>query len=516
MKNVLYPILIIWLFLINCALDPLAGGSTDTELGGNVVGVIYNENGDPANNTQVKLIPSNYNPVLDQPIPDSLIDTTDASGFYSFTLSDTGTYNIQVANLSQGTKALITGVVVHEDTTVAPDGILKETGIIKIFLPDTIDTINGYLYIEGTTLSKNLSFAVADSEGIYVSVGSVPVSPFHIIHYGILDDPSTPVLLTDTIEVFSNQIAEADGFVFWANYTEENTELPSNMVNDISNSPTTYAFATSGGVAVLGPTNHWTIHTADDMGVTSNNILSVCYIQYGIMWTATSGGAVELDGNTWISYTTDNSAIPTNLTTDVAIDGIGYGNVWLSTIDKGLLMFNDTVWTVYDTVNSDIPSNSVFSVFIGRGDTVWCTTQNGVFKLKGSYSKALTSLNSGLPSGDIYCMTIDKNRHKWFGYNGGVARYDEADSVWVQYTSLHSAFFTDSVLTIAEDGDGNMLFGTPKGMSSFDGTKWFDYTGSKYQMLANKEVRTIAVDNSGDKWIGTANNGVIIFGPTLK
>ena len=516
MKNVLYLILIIWLLFINCALDPLAGGSTDTELGGTIVGIILNENGDPAYNAQVKLIPSNYNPVIDQPVPDSLIDTTDSSGFYSFTFTDTGTYNIQAVHLSQGTKVLITGVVVHGDTTVAPYGILKETGTIKTFLPDTIDTVNGYLYIEGTTLSKSLSVAVADSEGVYVVVDSVPESRINSIRYGILNDSSAPVPLTDTIDVFSSQITETDGFVFWANYSKENTPLPGNTVNDISRSPTTFVFATSGGVAVLGPTNYWTIHTADDIGVTSDNILSVCYIQYGIMWVATSGGAAELDGSNWVSYTTDNSGIPTNLTSDVAIDGIGYGDIWLSTLDKGLLMFNDTVWTVYDTSNSNIPSNGVLSVFVDRGDTVWCTTQNGVFKLKGSYSKALTSLNSGIPSGDIFCMAIDKNHYKWFGYNGGVARYNETDSIWTQYTSLHSTVFTDSVLTIAEDEDGSMLFGTPEGMSRFDGTKWFDYTGSRYQLLANSSVRSIAIDNDGNKWIGTADNGVIIFGPTVK
>lgn len=516
MKNVLYLILIIWLLLINCALDPLAGGSTDTELGGNIIGIILNENGEAAYNAQVKLIPSNYNPVIDQPIPNSLIDTTDSSGFYSFAFLDTGSYNVQVVHLSQGTKALITGVLVHGDTTVAPYGILKETGTIKTFLPDTIDTVNGYLYIEGTTLSRNLSAAVADSEGVYVFVDSVPESRINSIRYGILNDPSAPVPLTDTIDVFSSQITETDGFVFWANYTKENTPLPDNTVNDISNSPTTFVFATSGGVAELPPSNYWIIHTADDMGVTSDNILSVCYIQYGIMWVATSGGAAELDGSNWIPYTTDNSAIPTNLITDIAIDGIGYGNVWLSTLDKGLLMFNDSLWTVYDTANSDIPSNSVLSVFIDRGDTVWCTTQNGVFKLKGSYSKALTSLNSGIPAGDIYCMAIDNNRDKWFGYKSGVARWVESNDIWTEYTSIHSAVFTDSVLTIAEDEDGNMLFGSPIGMSRFDGTKWYDYTGSRYQMLADKEVRTIVVDNSGDKWIGTANNGVIIFGPTLK
>ncbi len=512
----IYVFILILIFFSGCSQSPNIADGAGSETTNSIVGSIIFSDGKPASGVQIFCIHENFNPVYNELLPEPLITTTNSSGFYSFAFNDSGTYNIQAAHLSRGTKALITGIPVYEDTIVAPDGILKETGTIRIFLPDTVDTVNGYLYIEGTTFSKKLSAAVADSEGLYIFVDSVPESRFHSIRYGILNDPSTPVPLVDTLDVFSNQITETEAFVYWANYTKDNTALPGNRVNDISTSPTTFVFATSGGVAELGPTNYWSIHTADDIGLNSNNILSVCYIQYGIMWITTSGGAAELDGNTWIPYTTGNSAIPTNLTTDVAIDGIGYGNVWLSTLDKGLLMFDESVWTVYDTGNSTIPSNVVFTVFLDRSDTVWCTTQNGVFKLKGSYSKALTSSNTSLPSGDIYCMAIDKNRHKWFGYNGGAARYNESDNTCTLYTSIHSAVFTDSVLTIAEDEDGYLWFGSPKGLCMVNGTKWFDYTGSKYQMLANKGVRSIAVDNSGDKWIGTDDNGIIIFGPTIK
>jgi hypothetical protein len=511
----LYTLIVCTVFHISCSVSPLAGSGTEE---GNVVsGVIVDTSGNTVSQATVTLIPYNYNPVVDEPIPDSLKDTTSLKGEYSFTISETGTYNIQAANKSQLTRLLVTGISIQNDTTIVPQSTLRTTGSINLFLPDTIDTTDGYVFVEGTTLLKSLSGVTPVPDGGYSLVlDQIPATLISGFHYDKPDDPDEPLLISDTLSVLSGDTAATEAFIFWANYTKENTALPSNLINDISHSPTTFVFATSGGVAELPPTNNWIIHTANDIGVSSNNILSVCYIQYGIMWVATSGGAAELDGSTWIPYTTANSGIPTNLITDVAIDGIGYGDVWLSTLDKGLLMFNNTAWTTYDTANSSIPSNVVLSVFIDRGDTVWCTTQNGVFKLKGSYSEALTSLNSGIPAGDIYCMAIDNNRDKWFGYNGGVARYNESNSIWTQYTSVHSAVFSDSVLTIAEDEDGSMLFGTPKGMSRFDGIKWFDYVGGQYQMLTNKSVRSIVVDNSGDKWIGTANNGVIIFGPTVK
>jgi hypothetical protein len=512
----LYTVIMCTALHISCSLDPFAGSGTEE---GNVVsGVIIDTSGNTVSQAIVTLIPYNYNPVTDDPIPNSFKGTTNQYGEYLITVSGTGTFNIQAVHNSQGTRLLVTGVTVQADTTVVPTATLKDPGFIKLFLPDTIDTANGYVFVEGTTLLKSLSHVTPLPDGGYSLVlDQVPAALISGFQYDKPDDPDAPLRISDTLTVPSNDTTAAEAFVFWANYTKENTPLPGNAVNDISNSPTTFVFATSGGIAELPPSKYWIIHTADDMGVTSDNILSVCYIQYGIMWIATSGGAAELDGSTWISYTTANSGIPTDLITDVAIDGIGYGNVWLGTRDKGLLKFDgNRAWTAYDTSNSDIPSNGVLSVLVDRGDTVWCTTQNGVFKLKDSYSKALTPLNSGIPSGDIYCMAIDNNRDKWFGYHGGVARYSEGNNIWTQYTSVHSVIISDSVLTIAEDEDGSMLFGTPGGMTRFDGTQWIDYTGSKYQMLANKGVRSIVVDNSGDKWIGTANNGVIIFGPTVK
>jgi len=512
----IYLLILAFLFLSGCSQSFMVSDGAGSETTNSIVGTVIFSDGKPAPGVQVLCIHENYNPVYNEALPEPLIDTTDLSGSYSFAFTDSGIFNIQTFHLSLGARSLITGIPVYGDTIAAPYGILKETGTIKIYLPDTVDTVNGYLYIEGTTLSSSLSAAVADSEGIYVLVDSVPEARIHSIRYGILNDPSAPVRLTDTVDVISNQTTEADGFVFWANYTKENTELPGNRVNDISISPTTFAFATSNGIAVLGPTSYWSLYTAADIGLNSGNILGVYYIQYRKMWIATYEGAAALDGDNWILYTTGNSGIPTNRITDVDIELGGYGDVWFGTADKGLLMYDDSVWAAYDTANSDIPSNGVLSVFIDRGDTVWCTTQNGVFKLKGSYSKALTSLNSGIPAGDIYCMAIGNNRDRWFGYYGGVARWVESNDIWTLYTSAHSAVFTDSVLTIAEDEDGSMLFGTPKGMCRFSGAKWHDYTGSRYRMLADKKVRTIVVDHSGNKWVGSADNGVIIFGPTVK
>lgn len=516
------------LFLFRCATSPVTADGSGSDVGnGNVIGSIYTTDLQPAPNTQVKLIPINYNPVLDGALPDSLIDTTNSLGNYYFAISEPGEFNVEAVHMSQRTKLLIKGISVESasDTEQVGLGTLKKTGAIRIFFPDTIDTNNGYMYVKGTTQYKKLSNPFESELGGYeITFDSLAEEHNSVVHYDVLNDPNAPSLLLDTVDILSGKIIERDAFLFWTNYSKDNSALPGNTVNDIFiDKYDEIWFAVSGGVALLENSvgiqsgnvmDNWTVYTASEMGVESDIVLKIKYVETYKMWFATLGGLTALYSGTWLPYTTDNSDIPTNLITDVDRDSDE--NAWVSTYGEGLVMFDGTVWAVYDTANSSIPSNTVTTVLIDLGDTVWCTTPNGVLKFKDSYTMVMTSSNSGLISDDIYCMAIDRNRHKWFGREGGVTRYDEADSTWIHYTSFHSAVFTDSVLTIVEDEDDNLWFGTSVGLTKFDGNVWHDYTGDRYPVLSNKGVRAIAFDSYGNTWIGTTNNGVIAFGGTIK
>ncbi len=516
------------LFLFRCATNPVTADGSGSDVGnGIVVGSIVNNDGTYASNTRVKLIPVHYNPVIDGYLPDSLIDTTNSFGMYYFAISEAGKFNVEAVHNSQRTRLLIKGIIIKStgDTQKVGLGTLKPPGAIRVFFPDTVDTNNSYMYIKGTTQSKEFSNPFESEGGGYeITFDSLAAEHNSVIHYDVLNDPNAPAPLLDTVDILSGKVIERDAFLFWANYTKENSALPGNTVNDIFiDKYDEIWFAVSGGVALLenivgiqsgNVMDNWTVYTAGEMGIESDIVLKIKYVASYKMWFATLGGLTALYSSTWLPYTTDNSDIPTNLVTD--IDRDSDENAWLSTSGKGLVMFDGTVWTVYDTANSSIPSNTVTTVLIDLGDTVWCTTPNGVLKFKDSYTMVMTSSNSGLISDDIYCMAIDRNRHKWFGREGGVARFYEADSMWTHYTSFHSAVFTDSVLTIVEDDGGDLWFGTSAGLTKFDGNVWHDYTGDRYPVLSNKGVRAIAFDNSGNTWIGTTNNGVIAFGRTIK
>ena len=83
----------------------------------------------------------------------------------------------------------------------------------------------------------------------------------------------------------------------------------------------------------------------------------------------------------------------------------------------------------------------------------------------------------------------------------GLAKFD--DTNWDVYNTSNSGLSDNVVLSIAIDGSGNKWIGTyDGGLAKFDGTNWTVYNTSNSGLPHNR-VLSIAIDGSGNKWIGT-------------
>jgi hypothetical protein len=199
------------------------GGGSEVE----VVGTVLSGTGLPAANTLVKYVPENYNVVTMGPIPDSMIDTTDAQGVYRFSNVRPGLYNIQAVNLSTRTRLLISKLDVHGDTTRIPDATLQGTGAIKIMLPDSANAINGYIYVPGTELVTFINgvhgFVLLDS----VSCGTIPevkyavtnTSSFKVMSFNVAVTAGDTALVVNPSWTYVKQL-NLNTSVYGANITE--------------------------------------------------------------------------------------------------------------------------------------------------------------------------------------------------------------------------------------------------------------------------------------------------------
>lgn len=528
-RMLLYLVLSLFSFCLFCSLNPSVSGGSGTDIpDALILGIIIDDNNNTAANTQVTLIPADYNPVTDDPIPDSLIDTTDSFGRYQFVFSDTRLYNLEAIHLETGKQALVKGLAIDDpnpygsmcDTIyIKQAGRLQKSGAIKAYVPDTVDTAGTYLFLKGTTINYPLSQAQPDNDGnLQLTLALIPEATFPTIYFSRQDNTIPPIALTDTFTVNAGGVVGIDASIFWAHYTTDNSSLPVNEIRDLHiDTDGSIWFATyGGGIANLSGTK-WTIYNNGNRTLPNDNVLRIVKQNDGSLWFATLGGiAIYHEGGQWTSYTMGNSGIPSNLISDIAEDN--KGNKWIGTYDVGLVKFDGTSWSKDPRIDTLLPSNLITSVLVDNPDTVWCTSIRKVCKHASKFYHTFTVDASILLSGDLYCMNIDLLGNKWFGRQGGVSRLNQKNTLkpWTHFGITNSTIFKDSVLTIERDNEGIMWFGTTSGLTKYDSMQWYDYTGDRYNLLMNKGIQCVGFDSNGETWIGTSQHGVIIFGPNIK
>ena len=148
----------------------VAGGGSDTEVSGRIVSA----DGVGNSGVCVMLIEATYIPAFESTLSPIKFDTTDSNGKYHFTHVNTGVYNVQAQHTANLTRYLLPAINVSGNTAVTvADDSLRTPATLRVFLPDSISLLSGYLYVPGTRISK------------YFSAGSITVE-FDSIPQGLL------------------------------------------------------------------------------------------------------------------------------------------------------------------------------------------------------------------------------------------------------------------------------------------------------------------------------------------
>lgn len=187
------------ILISTCSMDTLqmSGGTTTETTNGYITGSLVKTDGMPARQTIVRLIHSQYDPVKDGPVPDSLIDTTGEAGVFAFHVEGGSSFTIEGVQRSSGEGILIAGVVVDDyDTVIVPSGIIRKTGAIKILLSGNIDTSDAYVYISGTTIS-----AVPNDTSDFVLLESVPAGITPSVFCSDYGGSAVPKAIADSVPV---------------------------------------------------------------------------------------------------------------------------------------------------------------------------------------------------------------------------------------------------------------------------------------------------------------------------
>lgn len=169
-------------------------------------------------------------------------------------------------------------------------------------------------------------------------------------------------------------------------------------------------------------------------------------------------------------------------------------------------------WLVYDKTNSGLTDNDIRSLDIDDNGMIWIGSINkSVFTFDKNSWNRYTSANSYIYDSYILCISTDSQNNKWIGTrSGGMAMFDGTN--WHLYDSDHSGIPTGKVSDIQFEGS-LVWVATQHGLAKFDKTNWTVYNTSN-SGIPGDEIRGVAIDKQGNKWVATWNGGLGKFDGT--
>ncbi len=185
-----------------------------------------------------------------------------------------------------------------------------------------------------------------------------------------------------------------------------------------------------------------------------------------------------------------------------------YWNKWICTQGQGVFLTATTMPGLlgnYTVGNSGLSSDTVNAVAIDDDHAKWFGTLMGVSILSPDDTWSGITMLDGLPSNNVSAIDFADDG-VWFGTDMGVAV--RRSGLWTTYQHIGAdePMIQDNFAAmVAEDVAGTCVrwFGGPGGLLAYDGADWSIYKESNSALLSN-DVRDVAIDSAGTKWVCTA------------
>lgn len=468
--------LLIFAFVIGCSDNSVAdGGGTDV-FNATISGKITSTDSIEVVNSVVKLLPSDFNPLIDN-IDNQAIDTLDETGLYSVIANDSGAYNLYVKSPNSTYASLIRNIIITSDSSYEMSTSLDSMILQKIILPGDVYGHGSYLGFIGTDIYQGIP-NMYDTIEIYLPADTLP--PLQIIWPdGTLGDTLIETFITtDTIIEISDSNSVINTAYIPFDSLDSPNEAPIKLLND-----------SLGNVWVLFKTG---ITMLKDSGavITKSNFFDRTILLLSVSPDAEiNDGAFDAEGNLWICSN-------------------GSGLYKHSVNNNGILSGFQ-----YNTTNSSfLSSDTVYT--IDFKDSLTLVTQPsglyyGVFSNDSVYDSLMGYPNcfDAVFLSDTGILFISSILNLYNFTSKGVDVYPFDFSSTFNITS-----FTPISNSLVYIGTNDVSYTADKKVTFFNSNSnsWNYY--NLYVISPELEIRSSAKDKNGDEWFGT-ENGQIIYLP---
>ncbi len=215
------------------------------------------------------------------------------------------------------------------------------------------------------------------------------------------------------------------------------------------------------------------------------------------------GGLARLHQGQWQVFTADNSDLPDNRVTSLAV--APDGGLWIGT-GGGLARLHQGQWQVFTAENSDLPDNRVLSLAVAPDGGLWIGTSEVVWpactRVGGRCSPPKTATCPTTGSGPL---PSPRTAACGSAPDGGLARLHQGR--WQVFTAENSDLPDNGVSSLAVAPDGGLWIGTVGGLARLHQGQWQVFTAENSD-LPDNGVASLAVAPDGGLWIGTDGGGL--------
>ena len=155
------------------------------------------------------------------------------------------------------------------------------------------------------------------------------------------------------------------------------------------------------------------IYTTED-GLLSNTVMSICQDRAGNFWFGTDDGVTRYDDTNFQNYT-ERDGLSGDFVSAIYEDS--RGRLWAINL-RTIIQFDGVG---FQTIKSEWPHSRLYSIYEDRSGNLWFNG-GGVTKYDGTCFQAF-STKDGLISNGVLSMTEDDEGNMWFGTNSGITKH---------------------------------------------------------------------------------------------
>ena len=227
-----------------------------------------------------------------------------------------------------------------------------------------------------------------------------------------------------------------------------------------------------------------------------------------ILMGTIGAGIVRFDtlGNRTV-LNTDNSTLPSDTVTDLAIDAAG--NWWMIHAG-GFGRFDGVNTQTWTLAQMGLPANTFVREMKAAPDSsMYVISDNGVAIFKNDNWSVLNMSNSGLPTNNIWDMAFGPDGKRYFATTGsGVVVQDNA--TWTSYTSANTGISSlNNVFSVALTTDGVLWAvggANPNAairLAKFDAGTWTGFTSVSIGITPGVPLRKVTAGSAGRLYLTT-------------